>query len=346
MEDLVELPAQPADVPWPTADWPEDAPPAGVPVADLLDEVFHGGVFGKTYAALVVQGGRLIAERYDNEIEHWDKPNERVERTTQLLSWSMAKSFTHAAVGVLGLDVSAPANVPAWRDDERAAITLDHLLCMRDGLDFAEDYVDAGVSNVIEMLFGEGKDDVLAYAESRSLRATPGERFNYSSGTSNIVSGIVSREVGRGPDFDRFLQDRLLQPIGIRNARLGFDATGTFVGSSFLYMPAREFAKFGLLYLRDGMWDGTRILPSGWVDHGRLPRSTDPADGRIHGAHWWCTGDDLGSWWASGYDGQSILLCPALDLIVVRLGWSPDEGAAEALFAWRRRVVDAFRTAS
>lgn len=345
MEDLVALPTQPGDVPWPTDDWPEGPIPAGVPVTELVDEVFRGGVYGKTYGLVVVHEGRLIAERYANEIEHWDGPNETVDRSTQLLSWSMAKSFTHAAIGVLGLDVDAPANVPAWRDDDRSVITLDHLLCMRDGLAFAEDYVDAGVSDVIEMLFGAGKDDVLAYAEARPLRAPPGERFNYSSGTSNIVSGIISREVGRGPDFERFLRDRLLHPIGITNARLGFDPAGTFIASSFLYMPAREFAKFGLLYLRGGVWDGTRLLPGGWVDHGRRPRSTDATDGRIHGAHWWCTGDDLGTWWASGYDGQSILLCPALDLIVVRLGWSPEEDAVNALFEWRRRMVDAFRAA-
>lgn len=345
MHPLVPLPSQPAGVPWPTVDWPASDVRGPVEVERLLDEVFSGGVYGKTYGAVVIQGGRLLTERYANEIEHWDKPNEVVDRHTQLLSWSMAKSFTHAAVGVLGLDVEASANVPAWRDDERSAIRLDDLLCMRDGLDFAEDYVDAGVSNVIEMLFGEGKDDVLAYAESRPLRATPSERFNYSSGTTNIVSGIISREVGRGPDFERFLKTRLLEPIGIRNARLGFDPAGTFIGSSFLYMPAREFAKFGLLYLRDGMWDGTRLLPEGWADHGRLPRSSDDADGRIHGAHWWCTGDDLGTFWASGYDGQSIMLCPPLDLIVVRLGWSPDAAASNALFAWRRRMVDAFRPA-
>jgi CubicO group peptidase (beta-lactamase class C family) len=343
VDALVALPAQPANVPWPTDDWPTGVVPPGVDVDGLLDELFTSEVFGTTYATVVIQHGRVLAERYGGAITHWDKPDEPVDATTQLLSWSMAKSFTHAAVGVLGLDVDAPANVPAWRDDERSAITLDHLLCMRDGLDFSEDYVDAGVSDVIEMLFGAGKDDVLTYAESRPLRATPGERFNYSSGTSNIVSGILSREVGRGPDFERFLTTRLLEPIGIRNARLGFDAAGTFIGSSFLYMPAREFAKFGLLYLRGGTWDGTRIVPEAWVDHGRTPRSTDGSDGRIHGAHWWCTGDDLGSWWASGYDGQSILLCPALDLIVVRLGWSPGDDAANALFDWRRRVVDAFR---
>ena len=346
MHDLLPLPPQPADVPWPTSDWPEGDPPAGVDVDGLLDEVFSGGVFGTGYAAVAVQGGRLIAERYGNELQHWDRDPEPVEVGTQLLSWSMAKSFLHAAVGILKgdgrLDPSAPAPVPAWSGDERAAIALDDLLAMRDGLQWAEDYVDAGASDVIEMLFGTGKDDVVAFAESRQTAAPPGTRFNYSSGTSNIVSGIVARTVGSGDDYERFLRSRLLEPIGIRNVRLGFDTAGTWIGSSYLYTSAREFAKFGLLYLRDGVWDGTRILPEGWVDHGRRARSVDESDGRIHGAHWWVVDDAHGSWWASGYDGQSILISPALDLIVVRLGWSPDEAAADALFQWRARVVAAF----
>jgi len=348
--DLVPLPAQPPGVDWPTADWPEAKPPVGVDVDGLLDEVFGGGAFGTGYAAVVVWKGQLIAERYGNELEHWDRDPEPVDRDTQLLSWSMAKSFLHGAVGILvgdgRLDPNVPANVPTWRGDERAAIKLDDLLAMRDGLQWAEDYVDAGVSDVIEMLFGSGTSDVVAYAEARPRLAAPDERFNYSSGTSNIVSGIVSREVGRADDFERFFRSRLLEPIGITHARLGFDAAGTWIGSSYLYMPAREFAKFGLLYLRDGVWDGHRLLPEGWVDHGRRARSVDESDGRLHGAHWWVVGDELGSWWASGYDGQSILLCPALDLLVVRLGRSPADDAPAALFDWRARIVDAFAAVS
>lgn len=346
MADLVPLPSQPSGVPWPTAAWPEGEPPGGVDVDALIDEVFAGGPFGTGYATVVVHGGRLIAERYANALEHWDRAPERVGPETQLLSWSMAKSFLHAAVGILvgdgRLDPSAPAGVPAWAGDERAAITLDHLLAMRDGLEWNEDYVDAGVSHVIEMLFGDGADDVVGYAESRPRFVAPDTRFNYSSGTSNIVSGIVARQVGRGDEFERFFRGRLLEPIGITHARLGLDAAGAWIGSSYLHAPAREFAKFGLLYLRNGVWDGHRVLPEGWVDHGRRARSVDESDGRLHGAHWWAVGDELGSWWASGYDGQSILLCPALDLIVVRLGHSPDDAAPDALHAWRARLVGAF----
>ena len=342
---LLPLPVQPRGVPWPTDDWPEGAVPAGVDVEALLEEMWSPDHHGTTYATVIVHEGRLVHERYGGELVHWDRPNEPVERDTPLLSWSMAKSMTHAAVGILvgdgRMSLDAPAAVEAWRDDERAAITLDHLLCMRDGLDWAEDYVDAGVSDVIEMLFGEGQDDVAAYAEARPLAAEPGTRFNYSSGTSNIVSGLVRRVVGAGAPYEAFLQERLFRAIGMAHASPRFDRAGTFIGSSYVYAPAREMAKLGLLYLRDGMWEDDRLLPEGWVDHGRLLRSTDPSDGRHHGAHWWCTGDDHGTFWASGYDGQSITVSPALDLVVVRLGHSP-EPLGQGLFDWRARVVAAF----
>ena len=116
------------------------------------------------------------------------------------------------------------------------------------------------------------------------------------------------------------------------------DEAGTFIASSYLYATARDFARFGLLYLRDGMWDGRRLLPEGWVDHGRRFRSVDP-EGDGYGAHWWVMGDDQGSFRASGYEGQSILVCPGLDLLAVRLGYSTAE-QYPALGQWRRNLVD------
>ena len=121
-----------------------------------------------------------------------------------------------------------------------------------------------------------------------------------------------------------------------------FDDAGTWIASSYVCATARDMARFGLLYLRDGMWDGIRMLPEGWVDHARRARSVDPDDGRCYGAHWWVTGDDLGTFWANGYEGQSITVCPALDLVVVRLGKSTKE-QYPALVDWRPRMVDAFR---
>ncbi|MGQ0832743.1 MAG: serine hydrolase domain-containing protein, partial [Microthrixaceae bacterium] len=239
------------------------------------------------------------------------------------------------------LDLDAPAGVPGW-DDERAAVTLDHLLQMRDGLAWTEDYVDAGVSDVIEMLFGSGQPDMAAYAEARPLLHPPGAVFNYSSGTSNIVAAIVGRVVGAGEQVRRFLLDRVLHPIGMRSADPRLDDAGTFVGSSYVYATAQDWARFGTLYLRDGMWEGARILPEGWVDHARTVRSVDPTDGDLYGAHWWIDhlDTDRGTFRASGYEGQMVAICPPLDAIVVRLGRTP-EAFVPNLPPWRKRVFDA-----
>lgn len=345
---LCPLPPQPAEVPWPTRSWPTADVPAGVELEPLLEEVMDaGGPLATTYAVVVVHRGALVAERYGGAIEHWDRPAEQVGPDTLLLSWSMAKSVLHALVGTLvgegRLDVDAPADVPEWRGqgDPRGAITLEHLLTMRDGLDFAEDYVDAAASDVMEMLFGSGKADTAAFAAARDLAAAPGSRFNYSSGTTNILSGIVARTVGPGAPYQELLRERLLGPLGITSARATFDDAGTWVASSYLYATARDFARFGSLYLRDGTWEGRRLLPPGWVDHGRRHRSTDADTGNGYGAQWWVTGDEHGSFWANGYEGQSILVSPGTDLVVVRLGKTPAERYPE-LRRWRAQVVSAF----
>jgi len=351
---LLPLPAQPRGVPWPTTSWPRAE--AAADLEPLLDEAFDDtGPLARTYAVVVAHRGRLVAERYGGldprTVDQSGQGGEPVGPETRLLSWSMAKSMLHGVVGLLvgdgRLDLEAPAPVPEWSDpaDPRGSITLEQLLEMRDGLEFAEDYVDRKVSDVMEMLWGSGSGDVAAYAGSHPLAHPPGSTFHYSSGTSNIVSGVVARTLGPGEPYRRFLCDRLFSPIGATSAVPDFDAAGTWVASSTLYATARDFARFGLLYLRDGIWEGRRLLPERWVDHGRLPRSVDPDDGAVHGAHWWVVGDDYGTFWASGYSGQSILLCPALDLIVVRLGDTPSERSAP-LLRWKAGMVSVFAAAS
>jgi CubicO group peptidase (beta-lactamase class C family) len=236
----------------------------------------------------------------------------------------------------------AQPHVPLLHHYARAAINLRHLLDMRDGLDFLEDYVDGDRSDDKHMLFGEGKDDVARFAADRPLAAPPGERFNYSSGTSNIVSSIVARVVGAGEPYEAFLQEAVFDALGMTSARATFDAAGTFIASSFVYATARDFARFGLLYLRDGEWDGRRLLPPGWVDTARTQRSTDPENGNGYGWHWWVRPDDPhGTYWAQGYEGQSIVVCPGPDVVLVRLGKTP-AARAVPLRQWRHEVVDAF----
>ncbi len=352
VHDLVALPAQPAGVPWPTDEWPEGALPAGVDLEALLDQVFDDdGPLATTFAVVVVHRGRVAAERYHGALEHFDRAPTPVTASTPLLSWSMAKSMLHAVVGLLvvdgRLDLDAPATVPEWSDpaDPRRAITLRHLLAMRDGLDFVEDYVDDRVSDVMQMLFGEGQPDMAHFAADRPLVAAPGTRFSYSSGTSNIISGIVARTVGPGEDYARFLHGRLFGPLGMASADPEFDEAGTWVASSYVHATARDFARFGLLYLRDGVWDGRRVVAPGWVDRARTPRSVDPTDGALYGSHWWVGDDGYGTFRCAGYEGQRIVVCPALDLVVVRLGKTPAE-RYPALDRWVAGVVDAFAAAT
>lgn len=341
---LTPLPVQPNGVPWPTQEWPtgESSTPRLVELAEEM--VTDTDRYGTTYAQVIIEGGRLVHEYYGGEIEHWDRPNEPVTAATNLLSWSMAKSFTHAAVGIaVGeglLDLAAPAPVPEWADDDRSRITLDDLLCMRDGLEFWEDYEHGLEAHVVEMLFGSGQHDVAGFAVSRPAAHPPGEVFNYSSGTTNIISRILGEALGGQAATEDFFRTRLFDPIGMTSAELRFDDAGTFIASSYLYATARDFARFGLLYLRDGVWDGRRILPEGWVDHGRLHRSIEPTTGRRYGAQWWVVGDDHGSFWANGYDGQSIMVVPESELVVVRLGKTSTE-LSDNLHEWRLAMIDA-----
>jgi CubicO group peptidase (beta-lactamase class C family) len=345
---LVPLPSQPVDVPWPTDRWPTGDLPRGVDLDALMATAFDpDGPLHDTYAVVVVQGGRLVVERYDGSLPRLDGPGRPVESGTPLLSWSVAKSMLHAVVGMLvgdgRLDPTAPAGLPQWSapDDPRRDITLDDLLAMRDGLAFLEEYEDPEQSDVIQMLFGRGQADMAAFAADRPLAAAPGSRFNYSTGTSMVVSGIVARTLGAGEPYRAFLAERLFAPIGMASAVPGFDDAGSWVAGSYVHATARDYARFGLLYLRDGTWDGRRLLPEGWVDAARTPRSVDPEDGHLYGAHWWTRDEPLGTFWAAGHEGQYIDVCPALDLVLVRLGRT-DADRSPALRAWRDGVIGAF----
>ncbi len=343
--DLPPLPAQPADTAWPTAAWPTGPLPTGADaqkIQAMLDHAFQAeppADLGETQAVVVIHKGRLVTERYG--------PKHGPDATTW--SWSMAKSMTHALVGMAvldgKLDVHAPAAVPEWRGagDPRGAITLDQLLRMSSGLAFREEYVESQASDVIEMLWGAGKDDTGAFAASFPLAHAPDSFFYYSSGTTNIVSRCLADAIGRrGPDFHAFMTERLFAPLGITSAVPKFDAAGTFIGSSFCFCTPRDFARFGLLYLRDGVWDGQRLLPEGWVDYARTRtfQQVDCPDDP-YGAHWWLGLGGEGSFSANGHDGQYIVCCPDRDLIVVRNGVTPAV-QGPVLKAWLKELAAAF----
>ncbi|HEX7131551.1 MAG TPA: serine hydrolase [Iamia sp.] len=343
MADLRPFPPQPDGVAWPTTAWEEADPPPEVDAADLaarLDRVLgpdqDPGV-GHTNAVAVVHRGRIVAERY-GEVEMGPlaelagvQPGP-ITPETALHSWSMAKSVCHLLVGIVQergvLDATDPAPVPGWAGDERAAITWDHLLSMRPGLQWTEVYEGFGsedIPDVVAMLYGEPSSDMAAFAAGFPLVHEPGspEAYNYSSGTTNIVQGCVQRVLGiEGDAVTALLREALFDPIGATSVSLGFDGAGTWVASSYLNLVLRDWLRLGLLVLRGGTWDGTPVVPSAWIDHGRTPRSESPLDpGLIHGAHWWIRpGRTDGGFMAHGFEGQRLIMVPDRDLVVFRNG--------------------------
>jgi CubicO group peptidase (beta-lactamase class C family) len=339
---LPVLPQQPDGVAWPTESWPTAPLPETLDqtrLNELLDRAFgKASTLGETHALLAIQGGRIVLERY----REGDGPE------TTYPSWSIAKSMAHALVGLARqdgvLDSARPTGIEAWQgpDDRRAEITLEDLLRMSSGLAFHEDYVDAGTSDTIEMLYGAGKADVARYAIERPLLHAPGTFWSYSSGTTNIVCAILAEALALDrAGMEDFMRTRLFAPLGVRSAIPKFDAAGTFIGSSFCFCSARDFARFGLLYLRGGMWDGQALLPAEWVDHARTPTDNVPAEEPMrYGAHWWLDMAGPGSFSANGYDGQYIVLVPDRDLILVRHGAS--EAQKDDVRAWLADLAACF----
>ena len=342
---LPVLPAQPPGTPYPTDGWPRAEPPAALTSAlqPFLETAFEHGVegeLGETHALLIVREGKLIIERYGCGYGPADtRP-----------SWSMAKSMTHALAGMMvadtGFDIHAPLRAPEWSaaDDPRSAITLDHLMRMSSGLTFIEEYQAGHPSHVLEMLYGAGKADTAAYAASLPLLHAPGTVWSYASGTTNIISRRISEHVGGGREAcGRFMTDRLFAPLGMTSAVPKFDAAGVFIGSSYCFCTPQDFARFGLLYLRGGLWDGRRLLPASWVDYARTPTPQPPEAALGYGAHWWLSLGGPGSFSANGFEGQFIVCLPESDTLIVRSGRTPLANR-EALASWMKALSGTLTT--
>lgn len=293
---------------------------------DELEDLFaRPGVEGLSLAVMVMIGGNVVAERYGVQPADLFQPERRIDANTALTSWSMAKSITHAAIGIAveeGLiELDAPAAVPGWKGTDKEAITLLDLLEMRSGLHFVEDYVDDATSNCLEMLFGSGADDHAGYAAALPLEHPPGTVWNYASGSTNIICRVLGEAVGGGEQgMRKFLTTRLFSPAGMASADPVFDPAGTFVGSSYVYATARDFARFGELYRNDGVSEGRRVLPEGWTDHARHRIALDLESGFGYGRHWWTWPQYPGAFGAHGYEGQFCVVVPDRELVLVHLG--------------------------
>ena len=284
------------------------------PIAKALvdDHAYNGTPF----AFVVLHEGAIVAERY--------RPG--ITEDTRLLSWSMGKSFTNALIGLMAgdglLDIYAPMDIPQWKDDNRSAITLNDLMQMQSGLEWNENYGNRSDVNI--MLHQE--EDMGLFALSKPLMVKPGTHWYYSSGSTNIVMRYLRGKFSSDQAFWTYIRERLFTPLGIWNACFEPDMTGTPVGSSYLYVTARDYARFGQMFLDDGCVAGERILPEGWVNYSVTPAS-DSQDG--YGAFFWlnrnqsCPDVPEDMFSCQGHDGQEIYIIPSKDLVVVILGYSP-----------------------
>ena len=279
----------------------------------FVDDRSYGGT---PFAFVVMHDGEVVAERY----------KEGITAEMPLLSWSMAKSFTNALAGVMAgdllVDIHAPMDIPEWRNDGRKAITLDDLMRMRSGLRWNENY---GNRSDVNLMLHREKDMGL-FALSKPLEHEPGTFWYYSSGSTNIVMRYLRGKFLSDSEFLAYIRDRLFAPLGVRNAYFEPDMSGTPVGSSYIYVTAREFARFGQMYLDDGLVGGVRVLPEGWVEYTVTP--TEASDGR-YGSFFWLNlnrskpdaPEDMFS--CNGHDGQEIYIIPSKRLVVAVLGYSP-----------------------
>lgn len=293
----------------------------------------------RTRAILVVYDGKIIGEKYA----------EGFDQHTKQIGWSMTKSITNALVGILvkqgKLNIDDPAPVPEWKNDARNKITLNDLLHASSGLKWEENY--GGPSGATNMLFK--KKDMGLYAADVPLKDEPGKVFYYSSGTTNIISRII-REIVGDEAYYKFPYEELFYKIGMNNIVVEPDAGGTFVGSSYSFAPARDWARFGLLYLQDGVWNGARILPEGWVNYSSTPARGAPRG--EYGAQFWLNAGEPGNpknrtfpdvptdlFYADGFEGQSIFIIPSRKLVVVKLSLSQGDYLDDNAFL--KSIIDA-----
>ena len=310
--------------------------PKNANLETLLDQTFaetNPKALIRTRAVVVLQDGKLIAEKYATGFN----------AQTPLLGWSMTKSVTNAMIGMMVLDkkleIHKPAPVDEWKNDARAKITIDQLLRMSSGLAFVEDY--ASPSDATNMLFrskGAG-----AFAIGGKVEAEPDAVWSYSSGTTNILQEIVRRQFSSHADYLAFPHTRLFQKLGMTSAILEPDASGTYVGSSFMYATARDWAKFGQLYLQDGVWNNERLLPEGWVAYSST--ETPHSDG-TYAAHFWLGHNDKDfpkdAFMAEGFEGQTVAIIPSRNLVIVRLGLTHGDAVYDDV-AFVKSVLAAFK---
>lgn len=325
---------------WPTGDRGAHALPPGADRAAIeaaLDWAFDDDALERpqnTRGVVVIHGGKIVAERY---APGWGP-------YTPQISWSMGKSIAATLTGVLvqdgALTLDQAAPVPEWQGarDPRREIRIRDLLRMSSGLDFDNFGLDPRSSysadNEHFRIYFDAVD-VFAHAVNQPRRFDPGTVWRYRNSDPLTLMSIARRIVeARGEDFLTFPQRRLFDRIGARSFVLETDAWGGFIVTGYDFGGTRDWARLGLLYLRDGVWEGERILPEGWAEFVSTPAPGDPSKG--YGGLFWLNRGGANprlpedAYWMAGYMGQTTMIIPSRDLVVVRHGPSP--GGADDYF--------------
>lgn len=275
-----------------------------------------------TRAIVVLHKGKLIAEHYAPGFD----------KETPQLGWSMTKSVISTLVGILvkqgKLRLDQVQIFEEWQNDGRNQISLLHLLQMTSGLEWNEFYF--GDTDATKMLFK--RDGAGIYALNRPLDKQPGEAWEYSSGTTNILCELLKRQLGGQDSLQLFARRELWDKVGMHSFMIETDANNCWVGSSFGYATPRDWARFGQLYLQNGVWEGQQLLPEDWVAFSTQPTTQS---GGIYGAHFWLNRpqgtvaefmaiDSLpeDTYMCRGHNGQRVFIIPSHELVVVRLGYT------------------------
>lgn len=267
----------------------------------------------RTRSVVVLYKGRLIAEKYADGFS----------KDSKILGWSMTKSITGTLFGILQhqgkIDITKPAPITEWQKDVRKNITINDLLHMNSGLEWEEDY--SKISDVTKMLFIE--EDMTKSQINKPALYKPNTHWNYSSGTTNLLSGILRKQFKTNQEYLDFWYSNLLDKIGMNSAIIETDMVGNFVGSSYGWATTRDWAKFGQLYLNNGSWNGEQLFDKNWTKYVASPSKNSKGS---YGAHFWLNADKKfpdvpkNMYYASGFQGQMVAVLPSQDLVIVRMG--------------------------
>jgi CubicO group peptidase (beta-lactamase class C family) len=361
---------------WPTKGWPASTPEAeGLDSASLatLDAEFVSGSRGQITGMLVIRHGRVVFEKsyahnFDKLFEgrdpargphnYYDPDWHPFYRHGNLHTMqSVSKSVTSALVGIAigrgelpGVDAKAVPLFEGFKlpdtDARRADMTLEHVLTMTTGLKWDEStvtYTDPA-NSCANM---EKSQDWIQYVLDQPMADAPGTKFVYNSGATELLSYLLRK--GTGKHAHEYAAEHLFGPLGITDTYWKTTPTGLADTEGGLYLTARDLAKIGYLYLHDGMWEGRRLLPEGWVEESTGPKvDTRPGvdRSRKYGYQWWVL--PYGSagryaYAALGYGGQRLIVVPEHDLIAVFTGWNIYESPEFAPYDALDRVLAAVK---